>query len=569
MRPAPRRVPPPLAVAVLACALSLPAPAPAVPVEVDHPVTPFLRRLEEKGVIEPGFWSTLPRDAAEIAGALAQAARHAPGLSAWDRRRLERYLDEFDPARKRRGTRLHYRDSLLTLHGGAEYFTGGYLRDSLPRADRYAFGSFTPSLEGAYGDHLYFTASATLAMERSRSDRFVENYEPHRGLPYNTSREGKTGVPQGVSTFDGFRTVVGFGDSRIALEAGQDWNRWGPGRWQHATLGTRPHFWVSDSLPASTANGRDGSETGFVGTDPATHGGYRRGYRYPGESAPMPQVRLRLRGGRWEYTKIVAERTGLHADSGAKLVAHRLQVRLGAFTFGGTEMLSVGTRPLTGVLFLPGIPLKFAEHSGGDRDNAAMSADAEWRIAGHGRIYGEFFLDDYSGPPRDFWGNKFAWMLGGSWQDPFGLPAELNAEYARVDPWVYGHRNYNTALQHYGALLGSALPPNSRAVFASASFPLPAGAEGLVEWRFRQRDLKSPGSSIFDDYARTVEETTMQFLERDVETRNEITATIDWSWRRHIRLTGGGGGLWVSNWKGSPGVSVATPTAFGEIRLRY
>jgi hypothetical protein len=559
-----------LALATLtALGLLLPAPSAALPVEASHPVAPFLRRLEEKGLIAPGFWSTLPRDAAEISGALRQAQSRDAELSAWDRRRLERYLNEFEPARKRQGTRLHHEDSLFTLHGGAEYFTGGYLRDSVPQLEGYAFGSFTPSVEGTYRDNLYFTASATLAMERNRNDRFLENYDPQRGLPHNTNRDGKNGIPQGVSTFDGFRAVIGFGDSRIALEAGQDWNQWGPGRWQHATLGTRPHFWVADSLAASTANGRVGSETGFNGTDPVSHGGYRRGYRYPGEGAPMAQIRLRVRGHRWEYTKIVAERMGLHTDSTAKLVAHRVQVRLGSWKFGGTEMLSVGTRPLNGVLLLPGIPLKFAEHSGGDRDNASMAVDAEWTLSGHGRVYGEFLLDDYSGPPMDFWGNKFAWVVGGSWQDPLGLPAELNAEYAHVDPWVFGHRGYNTALQHYGALLGSSLPPNSRAFFASAAFPLPADVEGLMEWNFRQRDLKSPGSSIFDDYARTSEETTSQFLERDVETRNAVTASADWSWRRHVQVKAGGGALWVQNWNGNPGVSLATPTAFGEVRLRY
>jgi hypothetical protein len=544
--------------------LLLPDATPAMPVEASHPVAPFLRRLEEKGLINPGFWSTLPRDEAEVAAALWQAQR-GPELSAWDRGRVERYLNEFDPGRRRGGTRLHHEDSVFAVRVGAEYFTGGYLRDSVSTTEGYAFGSFTPSVEGTYRDNVFFTASATVSMERNRNKQFWMNYDPQRGMPYNTARE----VPASTRTFDGFRTVMGFGDSRFALEAGQDWNQWGPGHWQHSTLGTRPHFWVSDSLARSTDHGRDGSVTGYNGTSPAVFGGHRKGYRYPGEGAPMPQIRLRARGDRWEYVKIVAERAGLHSDTSAKLVAHRVQLRLGDWKFGGTEMLAVGMRPLNGVMFLPGIPLKFAEHSGGDRDNAAMSVDAEWTIRGRGRLYGEFLLDDYSGPPLDYWGNKFAWMLGGSWQDPLGWPAELHAEYVHVDPWVYGHREYGTQMQHYGALIGSSLPPNSRGLFASAVFPLPHGAEGLVEWIFRQRDLKSPGSSIFDDYARNDTESAMQFLERDVETRNEVSASADWHWKRHVNIKAGAGGLWVQNWKGSPGVSLATPTVFGEVRLRY
>jgi hypothetical protein len=553
---------------IILCALSLllADPSPALPVEASHPVAHFLRRLEEKGLIDPGFWSTLPRDAAEISGALAQAQARAAELHAWDRRKLERYLDEFDPERRRRGTRLHHRDSLFEVFGSAEYFTGGYLRDSVPKSEGYAFGSFTPVVEGTYREYVHFAASGTVSMERNLHKGFAMNYEPKDGMPYNTSWT----TPASVRTFDGFRTVMGIGDSRFALEAGNDWNQWGPGRWQHSTLGTRPHFWVSDSLGPSTAPGREDSESGYPGTNPGRYGDYRKGYRYPGEGPAMPQIRLRVLGGRWEYVKIVADRMGLHADSSAALVAHRVQLRIGPLKLGGTEMLAVGTRPLDAVLLLPGVPLKIAEHSGADRDNAAMSVDAEWTFQGHGRVYGEFFLDDYSGPPLDFWGNKFAWVLGGSWQDPIGLPAEISIEYAHVDPWVYGHRYYNTQFQHYGSLVGSSLPPNSRAVFASASFPLPLDVEGSVEWRFRQRDLKSPGSSIFDDYARPdLAEESKRFLDRDVETRNAITFTGEWNWRRHAWLRGGLGGEWVSNWKGNPGVSLATPSVFGEVRLRY
>src|SRR5690606_31093037 len=89
----------------LGLSLGMVAPVAAAPVEATHPVAGFLRRLEEKGVIAPGFLSTLPRDQREIVGALREARRQQAALGAWDRRRLERYLDELDPAR-REGSRL-------------------------------------------------------------------------------------------------------------------------------------------------------------------------------------------------------------------------------------------------------------------------------------------------------------------------------------------------------------------------------------------------------------------------------------------------------------------------------
>lgn len=545
------------------CLALVPTSAAAAPVDASHPVTGFLRRLEEKGLIAPGFWSTLPRDDREVARALTEAATERRGrLTPWDQRRLERYLEEFEPGRRRRNTRLHYHDSLLSLRGHLESYNIVSTRDSLPVPDAFYFGSFTVGVDGTYGDRLHFIGQAFIGRENHAHGRFLETYDPLRGLPYGTSRDGKSqnGIPQKAATFDGFRTIVGYGDGRLTLEAGQDWNQWGPGRWQHATLGTRPHFWVTDSLAADPLSGFTGNEATFQTA--------RRGYRYPGEGPPLPQVRIRLNGGRWEYVKVVAERTGLAADSAAWLIAHRAQLRLGAWKFGLTEMLSVGARAPDLITMLPGVPLKFAEHSGGDLDNTALAADIEWTLSGHGRLYGELFVDDYSGPPLDFRGNKFAVLVGGSWQDPGGIPATLHAEYASVDPWTYGHHRYNTALQHYGSLLGSTLPPNSRAVTAAADFPLPGFLEGTLEWRFSQRDVKSRGSSIFNVYEMG-EPSTKAFLAQDVETRHEIQFSTAWHWHRHARITAGAGGLWAENWRGHPGVSHATPSAFLEAMLWY
>jgi hypothetical protein len=549
---------------LLACTL-----ASAIPVEVNHPVAGFLRRLEEKGLIHPGFWNTLPRSEAEVARALEEAHHQESSLSSWDRRRLARYREEFDPALKRAGTRLRYQDTALVLYGHVDFYTGLTVQDSIPKRLRAGFGTLSPGVEGTYGDNVYFLATASISSERNRNARFNLNYDPQRGLPYNTARVGQAPV----STFDGFRTLIGFGDDRIRFEAGQDWNQWGPGHWQHATLGTHPYFWVQDSLPP----GLPGSAVGFNGTDhdvayglPA-YAAARSGYRYPGEGAPLPQLRFKIAGKNWEYTKIVAQRMGMDKNASAYLVAHRLQLRFGSWSLGGTEMLAVGDRSLDGIAMIPGVPLKIAEHGNGDLDNSALSGDIQWTWSGKGRFYAEFYLDDYSGPPLDFWGNKFAWVVGASLQDPLGLPSEVHLEYARVDPWVYGHHLNNTQMQSYGALLGSSLPPNSHGIFASATFPLPAGFEGAAEWQFRQRDLKSAGSSIFDDYYALFPNvsSTKQFLAQDVETRNQISVSAEWTFHRTIRFKNAVGLLRVDSWKGHPGENLTTPILSSELFLKY
>jgi hypothetical protein len=554
-----------LLASTLFAALLFSSASEAMPVEVSNPVADFLRRLEEKGVIPIGFWSTLPRDESEVTAVLKQAQLKETSLNSWDQRRLENYLDEFDPERKRQGTKLHYEDSSFTLHGSVEYFTGGYYTDSITksdsrRADAYAFGSFTPSLEATYGNKAYLTSNFTIGMERDRHARFPgDNYDPQNGLPYNIENKGLTQNDPYVSTFDGFRAVMGVGDAKLRLEAGQDWDQWGPGHWQHTTLSDHPYFWDSDSLKGD-------SVVGFNGTQ--YPGSYRRGYRYPGEGPPLPQIRFRVGSDHWEYVKIIAQRQGLWNDSSATLIAHRLSVHFGAFRLGATEMLDFGTTPVPWIAFLPGIPLKLAEHESGNEGNSALSVDAEWIWSGHGRLYGELYLDDFNGLPLDRWGDKFATVVGVSLQDPLGIASEVHMEYAMVDPWVYEHNLDNTAFQNYGSLLGSMLPPNSQAFFISAGFPLPDGMEGLLEWDFRQRDLKSPGSSIFDIHTST-DSDVMQFLAQDVETRNQLMLTINWSWNRFIQLKGGAGWLWAETFEGNPGENLSTPSLVAEVHLRY
>src|SRR5690606_34807442 len=144
----------------------------------------------------------------------------------------------------------------FTLHGSAEYFTGIYFRDSIPRGDHWGFGSLTGNLQLTYQDWAYLTSGGTVGSERGYHARFSgENFDPANGLPYAVAREGVNDFSEKVITFDAFRMVVGAGTRHLRLELGQDWNQWGPGHWQQTTLGPRPWFWVADSLPASPEPG--------------------------------------------------------------------------------------------------------------------------------------------------------------------------------------------------------------------------------------------------------------------------------------------------------------------------
>jgi hypothetical protein len=534
----------------------------AVPLDIADPVYPFLRRLELEGRITPGHLNTLPLAKSEAAALLEEAARSG-GLPDWERRRLDAFRERFGGLENRDG-RFHplgFRDSSWRVSVGAESFNGGYVADSIPKARTYGYGVLTAKAEGDFKDRLQFLTYANAGQERSLHERFVENYDPAKGLPYNTDRTGKAGIPRTQGTFDAFRTVIGYEQPALRAEFGSDWNQWGPGLWQHATLSRMPWFWVQDSLPPNDS-------AGFPGTpDP---GRYRDGYRRPGEAAPMTQARLSVRAGRFLYTKVIAQRTGIWNDSLAFLVAHRLEWRpIDRLGLGLSEMVATGGRPLDWTYAIPLVPLKYAEHELGDRDNTAISADFEVLLLAQARVFGELFIDDWSGWDLDFWGDKYAFSLGG---EIAGFPwsgSWLQAEYARVEPWLFTHRKQGRQFQHFGALLGSSLPPDSHALRASWEQALGAELDARLDYAFMQRNAVERGTSIFDWHSDANDGTRKVFLGGTVETRNALSAGATWRWRRFVEFRGAAGWLWVDDWKSRPGATLSSPTLSGELTLRY
>lgn len=547
----------------IACFLWIATPAPASPVDVGHPVYGFLRRLEIEGWITPGFLGSLPLPKSEVGRMLNEAAAKGDSLSDWEKNRLLAYRREFGFVASDEG-RLHpltYTDGDFNVGASADFNADVLILDSIPKAQTFGFGVLTGTLEGSYKEKFQFLSSAGLGQQRSLHPRFIENYDPQQGMPYNTDRAGKAGNPRTASSLDVFRTVAGYEDKAFRVEFGSDWNQWGPGIWQHASLSQKPWFWVQDSLPASDS-------LGFIGA--TDRRGYRLGYRKTGEAAPMTQLRMAARVGQFSYTKIIAERTGLWMDSIAHLIAHRLEYRPWSFLgLGIEEVVVTAGRPLDWTYIIPLVPLKYAEHQLGDRDNIALGMDAEVLINRHYRVFGELFLDDFSGYDMDFWGNKFAYSLGG---EAVGFPFQssvLQVEYARVEPWVYTHLLQDNQFQHFGSLVGSSIPLNSHAIRAAWEQPVGLDLDLRLEYDFMQRDVTSRGSSIFDYHFSANEGTRKVFLGGTVETRHAIMAGGTYRWRRFAELRLQAGYLAVDNWKSQAGSVLDAPLASIETTLHY
>ncbi len=525
----------------------------ATPVDINHSVYGFLRRLEIKGTVTSGSLGSLPLSRSDVGQLLTEAAQNSGSLSTWEKRRLTSYLHEWNliETESEHFQALAYHDSNFKVQLGASFEGHLLIQDSLPKAQTFMFGFLSGNVGGSYKEKLQFLSSAGLGQQRSLHKRFIENYDPQRGMPYNTDRLGKAGITREVSSLDAFRTVVGYEEKSFRLEFGSDWNQWGPGIWQHASVSPRPWFWVQDSLAANDS-------LGYVGTK--SPGAYRIGYRNPGETAPMTQLRLSGHVGRFRYTKIVAERMGLWADTMAHFIAHRLEFKPCSFLgLGLEEMVVTSGRTLDWTYIIPLVPIKYAEHQLGDRDNIAVGFDVETWIATRGRLFGELILDDFSGWDLNFWGAKYAYSLGGEWT---GIPTTaslLQAEYAHVEPWVFTHHLRNNQFQHFGSLLGSSLPPNSQSLRLAWQQPTTSDLDFRLEYMFMERDVSSRGSSVFNLHQLSTDGTQKVFLGGIVETRHILVLGTTWRWKRFSEVSGQLGFLQVDNWKSQSGKGLSSP----------
>jgi len=161
-------------------------------------------------------------------------------------------------------------------------------------------------------------------------------------------------------------------------------------------------------------------------------------------------------------------------DESRNLFGHRYELAAGNATFGISE-LTVLYDDMKPWLFVPVAPLfmekgNYSENS----NNGALAMDFNYRLFNSARIYTEFFLDDMESPvslvKNDNIEAKWAWMAGTQvghnfFFDGHRLEAGTIAEYARVEPYVYGHFVENTAqLAHLGYPLGNQSGPNSQTI---------------------------------------------------------------------------------------------------------
>jgi hypothetical protein len=156
------------------------------------------------------------------------------------------------------------------------------------------------------------------------------------------------------------------------------------------------------------------------------------------------------------------------------LAAHRLELSFPrVIDFGFSELVVYSRRSLDLAYLNPVTDLKDIEPQLHDRDNSLRSLDVKLHALSNFEPYGTLLIDDltWSKLGTRFYGNKFAFTVGGSYIEPLGLEnADIVLEYTRIAPYVYSHHIPENSYANDQFALGNHLGPNSDDGFARFSY---------------------------------------------------------------------------------------------------
>lgn len=317
---------------------------------------------------------------------------------------------------------------------------GGVFDSTFARAK----GIFRPTLSGNIKNFSFYTAIDVWSEYWSDALFPSSSYQPFDGVPYNLY--GRDTEYSHVRSSDLPRGGIRYDAGWVMLETAIDYIKMGPTIYFPLTMSgnTPPITYFRASLDLDIIN--YSHTAGLLKSDKD----HRKHIYIHRLSTKLWKSRLDL-----ALNEVIVYGSTLPIDT-SEIGDYPVQERSWEWTY-----------------LIPFVPFKFVEHYAGDKDNAAISFDANLRWPEKFRWYMEFFIDDMLAPWKlfnDDWGNKWALTVGMQY---FGRIRNrdmlIGAEYSRVEPWVYTHfygRSHN--FLHFDKCLGSPLGPNTQALVASA-----------------------------------------------------------------------------------------------------
>lgn len=443
---------------------SLPALAQTVYVPASHWIYEFLDRMETKGVLPIVLDGTRPMTRWEIAGFVAQLAPKRASLSRAEREQLDflyrEFAEELDkmafhpteqpPTRLTRLTKHKWIDPWLPdfIYCNGRNFLSLqsapfrlYWDPVLGRERLYADADTLSSSErvfkdgngfvlwGTIGDHVGFLTDVRDTKE------WGTRYYPY-GLNYSDTGIGFAQGQGDYRYFDETIAYLTFQWKYLAIKFGKDKNQWGPGRHGQLALSDR--------------------------------------------STSYDQLRIDLFGPRIRFSSLIAWLK--HYETYKYFYGQRVEKAMAAhrLEFAPVRYLDIGLyetivyrgRDLEPAYLNPVMFYRAADHYLGDSDNATLGLDFEFKAIPKTKLYCELFIDDLTTGKlgQDFYGNKYAYLLGMSHVDVLGLAnLDFRMEYARIRPFVYTHHD-SVSYAHFKTNLGHWIGPNADNLFLQLTF---------------------------------------------------------------------------------------------------
>jgi hypothetical protein len=305
-------------------------------------------------------------------------------------------------------------------------------------------GIASPELNASLGNVSFYTNVDVWTDYRSDTVYKGSSYQPYDGIPYNLYGRADS---SSVRSSDLLRGGLVYNGSMMRLELGIDRLRQGPA--------------IASPL---TFSGNAPPMTFLRGTIPFGFMDYTQAFGMLESEKDKPKYfymhrisvpffSSRLIAGLTEVV-INGSTTNQQTDS-TTYPANALR----ADYYGQTRGWELA-------YMIPFVPYVFTEHFLGDRDNKALSFDANLAFPDDFRWYMEFFIDDMTTPWTLFssdWGNKWAIDVGGQYfTRVFSRDMTASLEYCRVEPWVYTHfYGGSHRYDNFNVPLGAPLGPNS------------------------------------------------------------------------------------------------------------
>jgi len=407
----------------------------SVNLPMEHWIYPFIELLETKGLYDEIGFRSFPLSRQEIAKILSQADRMVKekhiSLTMTEMAQLEQFKGEFheelenlklhaDPSYHERHL-FSWSQANNKIHADFDFGFDLDVRkgDRTPATEATTHTTLGGILRGKLKESLGFHVFVRNTIHRG-TDITQENYDPSQGLPISLS--GKN-----VYTDEAIAYLV-WKLPWFRLEVGRNRAKWGPG--------------------------------------------YRGSLMLSMQNPLFDMIKLKLKVKRFQFTSIHGS---LNSSVGSKyFAAHRLEIKLFSWLYlAGSESVVYGNRGIEFQYLNPIMPYHVAEHHLGDRDNNMIGFDISAFPLKNVKLYFELFLDDYSlsKNPFTYFGNKFAFLIGGYWVEPLGIEnVDLHTEYARIEPYVYTHYDPINVYQNYDQSIGHWLGPNADHLFMELNF---------------------------------------------------------------------------------------------------